>query len=72
MIGCLIGLIVMVIVALVALWVLETVVTSFGVSPPPQILLLVRLLVALLVLLYALQCLGVLSGSPGPWRLGCP
>ena len=70
MLGCLVGLIIAVIVALIVLWVFETIITSFGISPPSQIMLLVRLLVALIVLIYALQCLGLIGAGGMPlWRM---
>jgi hypothetical protein len=56
MISCLIGLIIVVIVCLIVLYVLEMVIGSF-LSLPSQIWMLIRLLVGLLVLLYALNCL---------------
>jgi hypothetical protein len=63
--GCLISLIVVVIVALIVVFVLEQVVGAF-LSLPPPIWTLIRLLVGLLVLLYALGCLsqsGILGGG---------
>lgn len=56
MIGCLIGLIILVIVCLIVVYVMEMVIGSF-LALPPQIWMLIRLLVGLLVLLYALNCL---------------
>ena len=62
MLECLVGLIIAVIVALIVLWVIETVLAPFITLPPP-ILMLIRLLIGLLVLIYALQCIGVLGGG---------
>jgi hypothetical protein len=64
LLGCLISLIIVVIVALIVVYVLEQVVGAFLALPPP-IWMLIRLLIGLLVLLYALGCLsesGVLAG----------
>ena len=64
MIGCLISLIIVAIIALIVIYVIEAVVGAFLALPPP-ILMLIRLLIGLLVLLYALGCLesnGVFSG----------
>jgi hypothetical protein len=58
---CLVGLIIAVIIALIILYVLETVLAPFITLPPP-IMMLIRLLMGLLVLIYALQCIGVLGG----------
>ena len=69
MLGCLVSLLVAVIIALIVLWVFEIIVNAVGVTPPPPILLLVRLLVALLVLLYALDCLGLLNAGMWPGRM---
>jgi hypothetical protein len=55
-IGCLISLIIVVIVAVIVIYVLEQVVGAFLALPPP-VWMLVRLLIGLLVLLYALGCL---------------
>ena len=61
MLECLVGLIIAVIIALIVIYVIETVLAPFITLPPP-ILTLIRLLIGLLVLIYALQCLGILSG----------
>jgi hypothetical protein len=61
MIECLIYLILYCIVAIIVLYVIETLLALFVVLPPPVPILL-RLLGALLVLLALLQCLGLLSG----------
>ena len=64
MLECLIWLIVAVIIAVIVLLILETAIGALIQLPPPVFVLL-RLLVGLLVLLYALDCLfgaGVLHG----------
>lgn len=66
MIACLIGLIIVVIVAVIVVYIIETAVGSL-ISLPPPVWVLVRLLIGLLVLLYALNCLGaagVFTGWP--------
>lgn len=55
MIECLISLIVVAIIALIVLLILEAVISAF-VPLPGNITYLIRLLFALLVLLYGLQC----------------
>jgi hypothetical protein len=65
MLECLVYLIVWVIVALIVLYVLETLVAMF-LPMPPNILTLIRLLVGLLVLIAALECLGFLSTGMFP------
>ena len=64
MIGCLISLIIVVIVAVILLYVFEAIVGVFLALPPP-VYMLIRLLIGLLVLLYALQCLGSMGLFPG-------
>jgi hypothetical protein len=63
MLECLIVLIVYVIIAVIVLWVLETVIASFGVAVPPPITTLIRLLLVLLVLIWFLNCIGLLGGT---------
>jgi type III secretory pathway component EscU len=58
---CLVSLIVVVIIALIFVYIIETVLAPFITLPPP-IMTLIRLLIGLLVLIYALQCLGILGG----------
>lgn len=62
--SCLIGFLIVTLVAVIVLWVLETAINSVA-ALPPQVWLLVRVIVALIVLLYGLQCLGLLGGSGG-------
>ena len=64
MLDCLIWLVILCIVAVIVLYVVETMLTSF-VTLPAQVFVLLRCLAALLVLVALLQCLGVLSGSYG-------
>jgi hypothetical protein len=64
MIECLISLIIVVIIAVIVIYALEAIVGVFLPLPPP-VMMLIRLLVGLLVLLYALDCLfssGILGG----------
>lgn len=62
MFDCLIWLVISCIVAVMVLYVLETVLGLF-LALPSQVFVLLRCLAALLVLVTLLQCLGVLSGS---------
>jgi len=62
MLSCLIGLIIVVIVAVIILYVAETALAAIFPLPPP-IMTLIRLLVGLLVLLWFLQCIGILGGN---------
>lgn len=64
--GCFISLIIVVIVAVIVIYVFEAIVAVFLPLPPP-VGKLIRLLVGLLVLLYALQCLFG-GGFPYPLR----
>jgi ABC-type multidrug transport system fused ATPase/permease subunit len=61
--GCFIWLIFLVIMALIVVYVFEAIVGTFLALPPP-VGKLIRLLIGLLVLLYALQCL---FGFGAPW-----
>ena len=70
MISCLISTIVLVIVALIVLWILEIILGALGVAVPPNIMNLIRLLVGLLILLSALQCLGFSGGPRAIWWRG--
>lgn len=65
MIGCLISLIVLVIIVVIVLYILETAVQAVFPMPPP-IWMLIRLLAGLLVLLYALGCLGLVPAWGPP------
>ena len=68
MISCLIGLVVMVIIALIVLAIIETAVQPL-LTLPPQVWTLIRLLVGLIILLYALGCLGFIPEVvPFRWR----
>jgi hypothetical protein len=57
-------LIVYVIVAVIALYVLEVLLATFITLPPP-VMVLIRLLIGLLVLIAFLNCTGLLSGGFG-------
>lgn len=70
MLPCLVYLLVWVIVALIVLYVIETIVKMFF-PLPPNIIMLIRLLVGLLVLIAALDCLGFTNiGMVPSWRRG--
>lgn len=56
MLGCLIGILVVAIIAIIAIYILEAIVGAFLALPAP-VPQLIRLLVGLIVLLYALNCL---------------
>lgn len=60
MLSCLVYLIIWVIVALIVIYIIEAVVGQFLTLPPP-IMMLIRLLIGLLVLIAALNCLGLLD-----------
>jgi hypothetical protein len=62
MIGCLISLLIVVILALIFVFAIEQIVGVF-LQMPAQVWMLIRLLVGLLVLLYALNCLGFVDGG---------
>lgn len=66
MIECLIWLIVWVIAAIIVLWALESAINA--VAPiPPQVWMLVRILVGLVLILAALRCF--FGDGPLPWRM---
>lgn len=64
-IGCFISLIIVVILAVIVVYAFEAIVGIFLPLPPP-VGQLIRLLVGLLVLLYAIQCL---FGGGVPWPM---
>ena len=69
MLSCLVGLIIFAIIILIVILVIEKVLEAFGVPVTPAILMLIRLLGGLVVLIYALQCLGIIAGGhPLPLR----
>jgi len=61
MVSCLVTLIIYCIVAVVLLWVIETILASF-LAPPPPIINLIRCLAVLLILVWMLDCLGIVPG----------
>jgi hypothetical protein len=63
---CLIGVIIYAIVSLIILFILEYIFAQFF-PLPPKVIALIRLLIGLLILLYALSCFGILDGGPGPF-----
>ena len=60
MLACLIYLIIWIIVALIVLFVLEKILAMFIPDMDARVVMLIRLLVGLLVLLYALDCIGLI------------
>lgn len=68
MLSCLVSILIWCIVAAIILYAIEAVLGSF-LPLPPQVILLVRLLIGLLVLLALLDCAGLLHmGFPRPLR----
>lgn len=63
MIECLISVVIVVIVAVIVLYILQFALNAVIALPPP-VWQLVRLLVGLLVLLYALRCFGIFGDGP--------
>jgi hypothetical protein len=57
MLSCLISIIIAAILALIIIFTLEFVFAQF-LPLPPNIMMLIRVLVGLLIILYALSCLG--------------
>jgi hypothetical protein len=69
MLSCLVYLIIWIIVALIVLYIIETLLAQFLPLPPP-VIMLIRLLFGLLVLIAVLNCIGIFPGGPGllPFR----
>lgn len=68
MLNCIVFLLVWCIVALIVIYVLEMILSQFLTLPPP-VTMLIRLLIGLLVLIAALNCLGLLNMSmPMPFN----
>lgn len=67
MLECLLMLIVYVIIAVIFWYVIQQLVTVFW-TPPPPVMNLIGLLLGLLVLIAALNCLGILGGDGAPFR----
>lgn len=59
MLTCIVQLLVYLIVLLIVLWILEIILAQF-IAVPPKIILLIRVLCALLMLIAALNCFGLL------------
>jgi hypothetical protein len=68
---CLIGVIIYAIVSLIILFILEYVFAQF-LPLPQKVIALIRILVGLLILLYALSCFGILDGPGLFFRHGYP
>lgn len=62
MLECLLMLIVYVIVAVIVFYIVQQLVTVFW-TPPPPVMQLIGLLLGLLVLIGALNCLGIFDGG---------
>lgn len=67
MLGCLIGFLVAVLVAVLVLWVLDFGLAQLGMPLPANVLVIVRVIVGLILLLTAVQCL--LGTGHWPLRL---
>lgn len=63
MITCLIYLLIWVIVAVIVLYIIEVALGAVIALPSP-VYILIRCLVALLILLWVLSCVGLLPGAP--------
>ena len=61
MIECVIAIVVYAIIAVILLYVVETLLGLWG-ALPAQVYVLIRLLAALLLLVYLLGCLGLMPG----------
>lgn len=73
MIGCLIGFLVAVLVCIIVLRAIEVGLSALGVSFPANVMMVVRVILVLILLLMALNCLFGSGGVPGLgtfWR--CP
>jgi hypothetical protein len=57
-IPCLINFVLFVLVAVIVLWLAQVVFDRVGLSLPPRLWLLIRVLVGLLIILRLLQCVG--------------
>ena len=57
MLTCLIWLVIVAIVLAVVYWAITAVLGAFSFAPPPPILKLIQVLIVLILILYALQCL---------------
>lgn len=66
MIGCLISIIIAIMAAAIFLVILELALGYFF-PFPPQVVMLIRLLVGLLVLLWIIQCFFGMGGWPVHW-----
>jgi hypothetical protein len=66
MLSCLVQILIYAIISLIILFILEYVFAQFF-PLPPKVIMLIRLLIGLLLLLYALSCFGILDGAPGPF-----
>jgi hypothetical protein len=61
MITCLITLIIYAIVCVILAWIIETLLNTF-LAPPPPIIALIRCLFGLLLLVWVLDCIGIVPG----------
>ena len=60
LISCLIDLIILAIFAVIALWILDILIEFIGLKPPPPLVMLIRLLVAIILLWNFVTCAGLL------------
>ena len=60
LINCLINLVILAVLAVIALWILDILIGFIELRPPPQLIMLIRLLVALLLLWNFVQCAGLM------------
>jgi hypothetical protein len=64
MFECLIWVLVYVLAAVILVYVLEAGFSALEIAVPPKVWVLVRLIAALIILLYALRCFGLMAGGP--------
>jgi len=60
LINCLINLVILAVLAVIALWILDILIEFIGLRPPAQLVMLIRLLVALLLIWNFVTCAGLL------------
>lgn len=59
LLGGLIQLLVLALVIIIVLWVVQLILGALGITVPPNIWLIIRVILALIVLLYALRIFGI-------------
>jgi len=65
MLPCLVNLIIYIIIILIVFYILQILLAQF-LTLPPQVIMLLKILVGLLILIAALDCFGIFPG-PGPY-----